>query len=190
MKRLFAVASLALLLAVPAHAAEGQMGGPGFRLVPSPFSPLVTSVISPVEATPTLGIRHWMNAKMGVDFALGYTNLNIDPGTTSFSGFVFDVGLPLSVKKVGENVNFIFRPGFRYSTIEDESGTPSVKWTGTQFLGELEVEWMVTERLSVSAAHGIAYSALSDDGTPKTELTSFGTTGTTFANLGFHVYLW
>lgn len=190
MKRLYAVASLALLLAAPAIAAEGQMGGPGFRLVPSPFSPLVTAVISPVEATPTIGLRHWMNPKVGVDFALGYTNLNIDPGSTQFSGFVFDVGLPLSVKKVSESVNFIFRPGLRYSTIEDESGTPSVKWTGMQFLGELEVEWMVTERLSVSAAHGIAYNTLSDDGDPKTELTSFGTTGSTFSNLGFHVYLW
>jgi hypothetical protein len=127
---------------------------------------------------------------MGVDFGVGYTSLTIDPGSSEWTGFVFDLGVPISVKKIGENVNFIFRPGFQYSTIEDNSGTPSVKWTGTSFLGELEVEWMVTERLSVSAAQGIAYSTLSDDGTPKTELSAFGTTGTTFANLGFHVYLW
>jgi len=188
MKRLLAPAVLALLLTAPAHA-EGTMGGLGFRTGTSPFMNLPITPLQ-VEASPTIGGRHWLNPKVGLDFGLGYNQLKVDPGSSTWTGFSFDVGLPISIKKVNDKVNFIFRPGFQWGSLEDESGTPTVKWSATAISGELEVEWMVADNLSISAAHGISYNSVSDDGTPKTEVTSFRTTGSNFMNLGFHVYLW
>ena len=191
MKRFLAVAALALLVAVPAHAQDTK-GGLGFRTGVSPFMGLPLAPFD-VTASPVIGGRHWLNPKLGVDFGLGYNQMEIDfgaPTTDKWTGFSFDLGLPISVKKLNDNVNFIFRPGFTWGSLEDQSGTPTVKWTGMAFTGELEVEWMVADNLSISAAHGISYNTVSDDDSPKTEITSFRTTGNNFMNLGFHVYLW
>ncbi len=188
LKRILAFASLALLLAAPASA-QGTKGGLGFRTGTSPFMNLPITPLS-VEASPTIGGRHWLNPKVGVDFGVGYNQLKIDPGSATWTGFSFDLGLPISIKQVNDKVNFIFRPGMQWGSLDDESGTPTVKWSAMAFSGELEVEWMVTDNLSVSAAHGVAYNKIEDDGSPKTEITSFRTIGSSFANLGFHVYLW
>jgi len=193
-KRFSAVALLALLLAVPAHA-EGPMGGLGFRSGSSPFSTLNNlAFLYPVELSPTVGGRHWINDQVGLDLGVGYNQFEIDAGPRKWTGFVFDIGLPISLKRVSDNVNFIFRPGFQWSSLEDkdESVIPTAKLTLTTIAvsGELEVEWMVTDNLSVSASHGVAYHKLEDDFSPKTTITSFGTIGNTFSNLGFHVYLW
>jgi opacity protein-like surface antigen len=188
MKRFLALAALALLLAAPAHA-QGPKGGLGFHTANSPFLHLpLTSLDS--EASPTVGGRHWFNSNVGVDAGIGYSQLKVDPNTSTWTGFTFDLGVPISVKKVNDKVNLILRPGFQWGSLEDESGTPTVKWTGMMFSGEFEVEWMVVDNLSVSAAHGFGYSRIEDDGSPKTEITSFRTTGSSFTNLGFHVYLW
>ena len=190
MKRFLALAALALLLAAPAHA-QGPKGGFGFRTTTTPFMnlPIVSSFLV-FEAPPTVGIRHWVNPNVGVDFGIGYNNLKLEPGPTTYTGFTFDLGVPLSVKAVNDKVNLIFRPGFQWGSVEDESGTPTVKWTGMAISGELEVEWMVADNLSISASQGIAYNTVTDDGSPKVEVTSFRTTGSNFMNLGFHVYLW
>ncbi len=189
-KFLFAAAALSLLLVIPApDATAAPMGGLGFRTAGSPFSALP---ISPVQTSPTIGFRHWMNDQVGFDFGLGYNQFKIEPSPETWTGFAFDVGLPISIKKVNDRVNFIFRPGFQWSSLEDEdtSFPATVKWTTIAVSGELEVEWMVTDNLSVSASQGLAYHKLEDDGSPKTTVTSFGTTGSNFTQLGFHVYLW
>jgi hypothetical protein len=49
---------------------------------------------------------------------------------------------------------------------------------------------MVADNVSISAAHGIAYNSMKDDGTPEIKFTSIGTTGSNFTQLGFTVYLW
>ena len=53
---------------------------------------------------------------------------------------------------------------------------------------------MIAERLSISAAHGVAWSSfkLEDNDSPANELTitGFSTVGDNFTTLGFHVYLW
>ena len=188
MKRLLAFASLALLLAVPAQAQDPK-GGLGFRTGSSPFANLPLAPLD-VVASPTIGGRHWFNPQVGVDAGLGYSQVTVDPGDSKWTGFTFDLGLPISLKKLGDNVNFILRPGFQWGSLEDDSGVPAIKWTGMAFSGELEVEWMVTDNLSVSAAHGISYNKVEDDGSPATEVTTFRTTGGNFMNLGFHVYLW
>ena len=190
MKKLVLAAALALLATSPALA-QAPMGGIGFRTGFTPFSALP---IGPVDTRPTLGLRHWVNAQVGVDVGLGYNQFKIEPSPETWTGFVFDIGLPISIKPVSEKVNFILRPGFQWGSLEDkdESLVPTIttKFTTMAISAELEVEWMVADRLSVSASQGFAWHQLEDDGSPKTTVTSFGTLGNNFTNLGFHVYLW
>ena len=201
MKKLIILAAATMLFgAVSAQAAETAMkGGLGFHVAPSPFANLI-SFINPLapqvsSTAPTVGGRQWFNGQVGVDLGLGYTSFKADQGTQkeTWTGVSFDVGLPLVIKKF-DKVNFIFRPGFQYGTLEDKDETlvPSqtTKYTMTGFSGTLEAEWFVADNLSLSAAHGIAYSSLHDDATPETKFTSIGTTGTNFTQLGFTIYLW
>ena len=192
MKRLITtIATMMLLLgAASVHAGAFPMtGGPGFR---SLVTPVDVVPIGPT-ATPSLGLRQWFNDQVAVDIGLGYSQFKIEPQPEKWTGFVVDVGLPLSVKRVNDKVNFILRPGFQWSSLEDKDETNAnnnVKWTTIGVTGELEVEWMLAENLSVSAAHGVGYFRLEDDGNPKTTITSVGTSANNFTQLGFHVYLW
>jgi outer membrane protein with beta-barrel domain len=203
MKKLLVTAmAVALLLgSVAAHAQE-KMGGLGFRTLNGPGIGLPNSGVS-VGASPTIGIRQWFTPQFGVDLAVGFTSLKVEAGppttdTAEGTGFAFDVGVPYSLK-TWDKVNFIFRPGFLYgkATAKDKLALlPPNEDTVTllSVSGELEVEYMVAEKLSISAAHGIAYSSLKlrNNDTPESEdnLTGFGTTGDNFTHLGFHVYLW
>ena len=199
MKRIAFVALATTLLATAVHA-EGK-GGIGFR---SPgVSVASTAGPTSFSASPTLGIRHWLNERAGLDAAFGFATISADAGppTTQVaegSGFTFDIGVPISAKK-WDKVNLIVRPGFLYSTVtfkDTADPTPPNEDTGTlmAFLGEIEVEWMAAEWLGISAAHGIAYSTtkLEDNASPANELKTSGflTTGDNFMSLGFHVYLW
>jgi hypothetical protein len=195
MKRIALAALATTLLATAAHA-QGK-GGIGFRTSG-------VSVGSPgPTASPTLGIRHWLNERAGIDAAFGFTTLNAEAGppTTQIaegSGYAFDLGVPISAKK-WDKVNLIVRPGFLYATanLKDSTDpTPPNEQTGTlmAFRGEIEVEWMAAEWLGISAAHGIAYvsNKIEDNASPANELktTGFLSTGDNFTSLGFHVYLW
>lgn len=203
MKKLTTLATALLLVAAAsAQAAEGTMGGIGFRSLDGPSNTLTAAPVT-FSVSPALGIRHWFSPKAGVDLAVGFTTLSLElsPPTTKTdegTGFVFDVGIPWAVKK-WEKVNFIFRPGFTYGTAEAKDKTalaPPDKFTSTllSVSGELEVEWMVTDHVSISAAHGIAYRdvELKDNSSPenKAKITGWDTTGNNFTQLGFHVYLW
>jgi len=172
-----------------AHAADSTkqyMGGIGFR---APITPLSFALVEP-QAAPTIGVRHWFNGMIGFDLAAGYYQAEIKPLPEKFTGYTVEAGLPITLKRPSEKVNLILRPGFQWGSLEDESGTPTIKWTGMTVSGEFEVEWMVADNLSVSAAHGFGYTRIEDDGSPKTEITTFRTTGSSFTNLGFHIYLW
>jgi hypothetical protein len=178
------------------------MGGIGFRSLDGPSNSLTAAPVS-FSVSPALGIRHWFSEKAGVDLAVGFTTLSLElsPPTTKTdegTGFVFDAGIPWALKK-WEKVSFIFRPGVTYGTAEAKDKTAPTapnKFTSTllSVSGELEVEWMVTDRVSVSAAHGIAYRdvELKDNSSPenKAKITGWDTTGNNFTQLGFHVYLW
>jgi len=187
MKKLVLAAALALFAATPVLA-QGPMGGIGLRS----GSEFITA--TGVDPSPTLGVRHWVNSQFGVDLGIGFNQVKLEPGPRTFTGFVFDIGLPISLKAASDKVNFILRPGFQWGTVEDkdEEFVPAstVKFTSMSVSGELEVEWMVADKLSVSASHGIAWHKLEDDGTPKSTVTSFSTVGNNFTSLGFHVYLW
>ena len=203
MKKLITLAAAMLLVAAgSAQAAGDTMGGLGFRSLDGPTNTLTNSFVQ-FSTSPAIGVRHWFSEQAGVDLAIGFTSLSVEGGNPSTkadegSGFVFDAGIPWSVRK-WEKVNFIFRPGFTYGTAEakDKLATTTPNKETSTFLsvsGELEVEWMVAEKVSISAAHGIAYRSLElkDNGTPegKTKVSGYDTTGNNFTTLGFHVYLW
>ena len=195
MKKLLAITSVLMTFAGAAFA-QAPMGGIGFRSGQA----LSTGQVG-LDATPTVGIRHWFSPKMGVDGAIGFTTLSLETnGTTTDegSGFAFDLGLPISLKS-WDKVNFLLRPGFAWTTATAKDKTapvPPNELTATAyaFNAELEVEWMVAERLSVSAAHGISFAngKLEDNDSPVNEakFSGFSTTGSSFTQIGFHVYLW
>lgn len=194
MKRLiFTVAALSLLILPGTSSAQGtSMGGLGFHAGSTPFDGF-GFLTGRDFAVPTVGLRQWFNDQVGGDLGVGFFSLSADPGEDKLTGFMFSVGVPISLKRVNDNVNFILRPGLLWGTQEEEIGPAPVtttKWTAFAVTGELEVEWMVTDRLGVSASHGLSYGQITDDGSPETKITSVGTFGNNFMHLGFTCYLW
>ena len=201
MKKIACMALAATLLAGAAHAEV--MGGIGFRSLGLGLNAPVPTSIIVFDASPTIGIRHWISERVALDGAIGFSTVTAEVGPPTAdvaegSGFAFDLGIPLSAKKWDE-VNVIVRPGFQYSTatFKDKTApTPPNEDTATAmgFSAEIEVEWMVAERLSISASHGVAYRTIKfeDNDTPANEIkaSGFQTTGDNFTALGFHVYLW
>lgn len=192
MKRTILAAALMLAVAAAAHADSAQkqyMGGIGFR---APVTPLSYALIEP-QAAPTIGIRQWFNRGFGFDLALGYYQAEIKPLPETFTGYTVDVGLPITLKRPSEKVNLILRPGFQWGQLEDVDETPppiTIDWDLLGATLDLEVEWMVADKLSISASHGAGWFRLRDNGNPKTSRTYAGTLGSNFTQLGFHVYLW
>ncbi len=197
MKKKLALACLFMVVAGSAFAQEtASMGGLGFRS----GAALNTGPVG-ISASPTVGIRHWFSGQMGGDLAVGFATASVENNGTKTdegSGFAFDLGLPISMKS-WEKVNVIFRPGFTFqsATLKDKTApTPpnELKATVYSVSGEIEVEWMLADKVSISAAHGIAYgnTTIKDNDTPENELkiNGFNTIGQNFTQLGFHVYLW
>ena len=192
MKKMLVPVCLFMLVSGSAHAQMTEpMGGIGFR------SSALSGALG-LSLTPTLGIRQWFTGLIGGDVGVGFLSLKDEiNGTTTeeTTGFAFDVGLPISLK-TWDRVNFILRPGFAYATATLEDLTLPIEFKATVYSvsGELEAEWMLAERLSVSAATGIAYNSLKieDNDVPANTFESkgFNTIGTNFTQLGFHVYLW
>lgn len=176
---LFATSALALLLVgLPAHAAE-MKGGLGFH---TPAFPL--------------GIRHWMSDQYAIDLGLGFDTINDElssggiSATDKTTDFGFDIGVPIVLKK-WDRVRFEGRPGFSFANSKHEPpAAASVTVTAWQVTGELEVEIMLMDNVSISASHGLAYVHSANDTDPKETITTFTTTGNDFTTLGFHVYLW
>lgn len=192
-KLLFTVAALALLASPPLARAEGtHMGGLGFHAGSSPFDGF-GFLTGRDFAAPSVGARQWFTDLVGGDVGVGFFNLSAKPGEDKLTGVMVSVGVPILLKRLDDRVNFIFRPGFAWGSQKEELGPAPVvttTWTALAVTGELEAEWMVTEHLGVSASHGVAYGQIHDDGTPETKITSVGTLGNNFTQLGFTVYLW
>ena len=192
MKRMMLATALMLAVAAAAQAADApktSMGGIGFR---APITPLSFALVEP-QAAPTIGIRQWFNTGIGFDLALGYYQAEIKPLPEKFTGYTVDVGFPITLKRPSEKVNLILRPGFQWGQLEDVDETPppiTIDWDLLGATLDLEVEWMVADKLSISASHGVGFFRLRDNGDPKTSRTYAGTLGSNFTELGFHVYLW
>jgi len=186
------LATALMLAATMAHAGDSPktaMGGIGFR---APITPLSFALVEP-QAPPTVGIRQWFNKTIGFDLALGYYQAEIKPLPEKFTGYTVDAGFPITLKRPSEKVNLILRPGFQWGQLEDVDETPppiTIDWDLLGATLDLEVEWMVADKLSISASHGAGYFRLRDNGDPKTSRTYAGTLGSNFTQLGFHVYLW
>ena len=203
MKKLTILFAALILVSSSSAQAAGTMGGLGFRTLSGPENALFNSGIA-FSASPALGVRQWFSETVGADLAIGFTSLSYEAGapTTKVdegTGFVLDVGIPIVAKK-WDKVNFIVRPGFQYGTATTKdklvpTTLPSeIKATLFSVSGEFEVEYTLTERLSISASQGFAYASATakDNAVPAFEqtLSGFGTTGSNFTQLGFHVYLW
>jgi hypothetical protein len=201
-RKLILVALATALSASVASAA--MMTGLGFRsLSNGPATPLANSPFA-ISATPAIGIRSWLNERYGIDISAGFATIKTEVGDPSVdldsgTGYVFDIGVPISAKK-WDKVNVLFRPGFTWgqATAKDKT-TPTapneLKTKVMSLTGEIEVEYMLVDKLSISAAHGVAWRELKleDNASPAGQLgkaTGFETTGENFTTLGFHVYLW
>jgi hypothetical protein len=199
-KPLFAAAVAAAMIAsfgsVPARAADENSGGLGFHVASSPFAGILIG--SGPATTPTLGIRQWFSSVAGLDLGVGFNIFDSKQGTQkeTWTGFAIDAGVPL-IAKQWQHVTFIARPGIQLGKLrdEDKSAVPTLttNWTEIGVTGEFEVEWMVADKVSLSASQGVAWRSLKSEATstsPELKFTSVGTTGSNFTQLGFHVYLW
>lgn len=187
MKKLLAFTTLAMLLSVAAAYAAEAKTALGFHTYSAP-----------------VGIRTWLSPKAGLDVGVGFTTASYKSdvaGSSSYSGsgFTLDVGVPY-VLKSWDKVKFIGRPGLMIGSSSQDSGTPNTsqdKTSGWAISGELEVELMVADNVSISMSHGLAYSSESQtpsvpNGTSAVKYTTSGidTFGAGWTSVGFHVYLW
>ena len=176
MKRMTLRAVLLLTaLAGATSSAHAAMGGPGFH-----------STLAP------LGVRHWFSENVGGDFGLGYSTdkTEVGPGEATTTEMRIDLGLPICFAKY-DKVHFLGRPGFAwFSSTDEATGSPDVETTGWAASAELEVEYWMTDKLTISASHGIAFGSSENDETPVVKTSGFTTTGANFTSLGFHLYLW
>jgi hypothetical protein len=155
--------------------ANAAMGGIGFHTTDAP-----------------IGVRHWFTEKVAGDAGIGYVTDKTEqgPGEVKATTTSVELGLPISVAKL-DKAHLLFRPGYEYFMTKDEAtGSPDVKTTGNGFSAELEVEYWLTEKLSLSASHGVFFGSSEDDRTPKRKVTTVTTFGENFTNVGFHLYLW
>lgn len=173
-----AVAALLVTLsfAGTVQAAEHQNVGVGFH-----------------ESSAPIGLRWWLSGqKVGIDVGLGFDS---EPAPSyadeKLSSWRLDLGVPLVIKS-WDRVHFMVRPGFLYASSQVEATTPPTafdteNFTGYRISGELEAEVFLVDNVSVSASHGIAYNSVNPPGSGDS-ITSFGTFGNNFTNVGFHVY--
>ncbi|HZL84271.1 MAG TPA: hypothetical protein VFD07_02725 [Candidatus Krumholzibacteria bacterium] len=158
------------------------------------------------DAPAIIGVRHWLNEGMAVDFGvgLGYENNQFDTGSTastSLFDFAFDVGLPIAFHGE-ENMIVYFRPGVTVGGIQDfDASTPALDDKGYDIAirGEVAVggEFFLSQfgwpNLSFSGQIGLGIDVITpmEEGADTT--VSFNTevrdvSVTESGNLGFHIY--
>lgn len=158
------------------------------------------------DAPAIVGVRHWMNEGMAVDFGVGvgYENNQVDTGgteTTSLFDFAFDVGLPIAFHGE-ENMIVYFRPGVTVGGIQGFDGSTAEvgdKGYDIAFRGEVAVggEFFLGQlgwpNLSFSGQIGLGVDVITpkEDGADtdvsfSTEIRDVSITES--GNLGFHIY--
>ena len=177
------VAVAVLLISMTGIAAAKMPGSASHRSIGLGFH----DVDAPV------GIRWWLSGqKIGIDLGIGF---NKTPATTdpdeSLTGFAFDAGVPFVVHS-WDRAHVLLRPGLLYESQEEGVGAGPTfdTFTPTTFsvLLEFEGELFLVDNISVSAAHGIAFSSFDPDLPGTDSETSFGTVGRNFTTVGFHMY--
>ena len=164
------------------HAA---MGGLGFRSSEAP-----------------IGVRWWFSKQVALDAGVGFTSvklnysdINGDPANESLTSFSVDLGVPFALK-TWDKVHFLLRPGFTYTSAYDveffelTDGEFKDKYSYFSVTGEFELEVFLAKNASISASHGVFFDSEKLDVEGAKSDTVFGTYGSNFTSLGFHVYLW
>jgi hypothetical protein len=178
MKRLIGVVAFALVLYAGVASAQSgtpqhAKGGLGFHNVEAP-----------------LGVRWWMNDKVALDAAVGIGSEEDAGLDESFSHWALDIGVPIRLQSF-DKLHFILRPGLLYMSQEvaTDPGPPVEKDNDKLMMigAELEAEYFFTEQFSVSAAHGFAI--VNNDPALGPSTSDWGTTGSNFTNIGFHIYV-
>ncbi len=160
------LAGLAIVALAPL--ARAAMGGVGFHSTAAP-----------------IGVRHWFTDRIAGDLGANYSYDKLEvTGSTKNTHYVVDVGVPIRLARY-EKIHLLARPGFNFGGTKYEPPTgPAITTKAYGVLGELEIEYWLTEKLSISASQGVAYRWTQDDET------AFDTLGSNFTFLGFHLYLW
>lgn len=175
MKRMIGLLLLAITLtasqarAQPAH----QNGGLGFHNVDAP-----------------IGVRWWLSdQKVAIDAGFGLGSEEDTGVDESLSHWAFDVGVPILLKSL-DRAHFLVRPGILYRSQEVvvDAGPPVDTDNNTELAisVELEAEVFLADGFSVSAAHGLAF--INRDPAVGESATDWGTIGSNFTNVGFHLY--
>lgn len=174
MKRIALFAALATTLVASAAMAAGPAKGKFGLGYFDPQAPV--------------GIRYWINEKVGVDLGVGFSQSE-DQGET-LNGYRVDVGLPISVANY-ENAFFFVRPGFIYDTQQDILiGPPNEKYDINSWaIGlDLGVEWFINDRFSLQVGHGFGYRSTEADLPGAEASTGIQTRDLGISNVGFHFY--
>lgn len=164
---MFAIAILAVS-AAPSFAAKGFYGLGYFR----PEAPV--------------GGRVWLTDKVAGDVGVGFSSVSPDGGKSQ-TGFVVDAGVPIVAAEAG-TAKFFVRPGFTYASspspvLADADNKTTQFWVS----GSFGVEYFMTERFSVQAAHGVVFKSV-DPKLAGTKTTEFGSEAFGLSNIGFHYY--
>jgi hypothetical protein len=175
MKRLIALAALALVLGAGTASAQGgpehYKGACGFHNIEAPA-----------------GIRWWLSDKLALDAGLGFGSNEI--ANDNFSHWALDVGLPIMMRS-WDKVHVLLRPGILYTSQEVDINPGPIldkdNDTSMTVGAEIEAEVFLADNFSVSAAHGFAF-VNNDPAGPGGSSTDWGTTGSNFTNIGFHIY--
>ena len=168
--------------------ADGNMGhtaklGLGFRSSDAP-----------------IGVRWWLTQQVAIDAGVGFTSekfnfsdANGNPADESFSTYSIDVGIPWQLKS-WDKVHFLLRPGFFYTSQDDfdywDATGDKIKLNTFAVTGEIELEVFLAKNASFSASHGAGFASTKLNLAGEKSNTIFGTFGSNFTTLGFHVYLW
>ncbi len=175
-------AGLAIVALAPL--ARAAMGGVGFHSTAAP-----------------IGVRHWFTDRVAGDLGLNYSFDKTKTTATNQQGqevsgfsknthYTVDVGIPIRLARY-EKIHLLARPGFSFGGTKSEPlGGRTITTRAYSVAGELEIEYWLTEKLSISASQGAAYQWSQDNDTPERKSASFDTLGANFTFLGFHVYLW
>jgi hypothetical protein len=164
---LFSIAIVAAS-AAPSFAAKGAYGLGYFR------------------SNAPVGGRVWLTDKVAGDIGVGFSSVS-QTGGSSQSSFVVDAGVPIVAAEAG-NAKFFVRPGVTFASspspvLADKDNKTTQYWVS----GSFGVEYFVTERFSLQAAHGVVYKSV-DPKLAGAKTTEFASEDFGVSNIGFHYY--
>ena len=176
-KGLFALTVLALVgaMLVPAVAGAAKPGmiGVGYFRTQAP-----------------IGIRYWVNEQIGIDIGLGLSSREYTYGTPVKSetkmSFALDAGVPF-VLVSADQASFFIRPGVLFES-EPNAGSPDDNATTIGISGSLGVEYFLSSRFSLEAAHGLIFTSYDPGIKGSDSSTQFYSEEFGISHIGFHFY--